>query len=94
MTTIEKHISTYIDIDIEISDVLEFIGDADEDEKERILIALGKHNEGGQLIEMDAETIKHLIDQANIFGVNDMLDQLKNEGMRVGAYLKPKAVIE
>ena len=94
MTTIEKHISTYIDIDIEISDVLEFIDDADEDEKERILIALGKHNEGGQLIEMDAETIKHLIDQANKFGVNDMLDQLKNEGMRVGAYLKPKAVTE
>ena len=43
---------------------------------------------------MDAETIKHLIDQANKFGVNDMLDQLKNEGMRVGAYLKPKAVTE
>ena len=92
MTSIEKHISTYVDIEIEINDVLEFIDDADEDDKERILIALGKHNECGELIEMDIETIKHLIDQANRFGINDMLDQLKNEGMRVGAYLKPKAV--
>lgn len=91
MTSIEKHISTYIDIDIEIDDVLEFIDDADEDDKELIFIALGKHNECGQLIEMDSETIKHLIDQANRFGINDMLDQLKNEGMRVGAYLNQKA---
>ncbi|WP_312969773.1 hypothetical protein [Acinetobacter gerneri] len=91
MTSIEKHISTYIDINIEIDDVLEFIDDADEDDKERIFIALGKHNGCGQLIEMDSETIKHLIDQANRFGINDMLDQLKNEGMRVGAYLNQKA---
>ncbi|WP_180176024.1 hypothetical protein [Acinetobacter sp. YH12025] len=94
MTNVEKYISTYVDIEIEIDDVLEFIGSAEEDEKDRILVALGRHNECGQLVEMDTETLKYLIDQANKFGIDDMLYQLKCEGMRVGAYLNPKAVVE
>ena len=94
MTSVEKYVSTYIDIEIEISDVLEFIDSADEDGKDKILLALGKHNECGQLVEMDAETLKYLIDQANKFGIKDMLDQLKCEGRRVGAYLNPKVVVE
>lgn len=33
------------------------------------------------------EFIKHLIARANQFGLSDMLEELKREGNRVGAYL-------
>lgn len=34
------------------------------------------------------ELIRELIERANQFGLDDMLDELKREGERVGAYLK------
>lgn len=34
------------------------------------------------------ELIRELIERANQFGLNDMLDELKCEGQRIGAYLK------
>lgn len=34
------------------------------------------------------EFIHFLIERANQFGLNDMLDELKREGQRIGAYLK------
>ena len=36
------------------------------------------------------EFIRHLINRANQFGVQDLLDELKYEGDRVGAYLNIK----
>ena len=39
------------------------------------------------------ELIRELIERANQFGLNDMLDELKREGERVGAYLRVKGGI-
>lgn len=89
MTTIEKHISTYVEIDIDIDDVLEFIGEASDNEIEKLKSAL-KVDLYVTPTELDEDTIRYLINQANQFGLSDMLEQLKNEGVRVGAYLKPK----
>ena len=36
------------------------------------------------------EFIRHLINRANQFGLQDLLDELKYEGDRVGAYLNIK----
>ena len=89
MTTIEKHISTYVEIDIDIGDVLEFIGEASDSEIEKLKSAL-KVDLYVTPTELDEDTIQYPINQANQFGLSDMLEQLKNEGVRVGAYLKPK----
>lgn len=36
--------------------------------------------------ELDADTIRHLIERVNIFGVDDMLNDLRREGERIGVY--------
>lgn len=85
----EVYVETYVDVDVEIEldDVISFIADADEDELQAIAHNLYAQKGLTTLDELDPSTIRHLIERANIFGLEDMLDDLKREGNRIGAYL-------
>lgn len=41
-----------------------------------------------EMAEVKNEFIHYLVERNNQFGLDDMLDELKREGERVGAYLK------
>lgn len=92
MTTVYKSITQEVDIDVDIeldlSDIYEFIDDSDDETLELIVARVEKKNmEIRPLLEFDAATIRHLIERANIFGIEDMMDDLKREGERIGVYL-------
>ncbi|MCL6245188.1 hypothetical protein M5F04_11650 [Acinetobacter sp. ANC 7200] len=92
MTTIYKSITTEVDVDVDIeiefSDVCEFIDDCDDETLESLVEKISKKKvEIKPLYEFDPATIRHLIERANVFGLADMLDDLKREGERFGAYL-------
>lgn len=91
MISVSKCVSVEVDVDIEIefSNVCEFIDDCDEETLEALATKITKKNvELKPLSEFDANTVRHLIERANIFGFADMLDDLKREGERVGVFLK------
>lgn len=90
---VSKSVTTEVDVDIDIeieySDVCDFIDDADVETLNSLAEKLAKKNiECRALTEFDPSTLRHLIERANIFGVEDMMDDLKREGERIGAYLK------
>lgn len=93
MTWISKSVTTKVDVDVDIeiefSDVCEFIDDCDEETLEAIATKITNKNvEIRPLSEFDPNTIRHLVERANIFGFDDMLDDLKREGERIGALLR------
>lgn len=92
MKTVSKevYVETYVDVDveIEISDVVEFIESADDNAIDRIVKVLSKLNVAVALAELDAETVRHLIERINIFGVDDMLNDLRREGERIGVCMR------
>lgn len=45
-------------------------------------------NHDEEMAEVKNEFIHHLVERNNQFGLDDMLDELKREGQRIGAYLK------
>lgn len=95
MTWVSKSVTTEVDVDVDIeiefSDVCDFIDDCDEETLEAIAAKITKKDvELKPLSEFDANTVRHLIERANIFGLADMLDDLKREGERIGVFLKVK----
>lgn len=48
----------------------------------------GVHDSAEDVDLAKKELIRELIERANQFGLDDMLDELKREGERIGAYLK------
>lgn len=92
MTTIsvEKSVcvDVDVDVDIDVGDVLDFIKEANQGELTDISNALAFRHVPQGLTTLDAATIRHLIERINIFGMEDMLDDLKREGERIGIYLK------
>lgn len=94
ITKTEVLIETYadVDFDLEVEDVVEFIGEAEKDDLEKIQLAINERGAAtgvrGTLIEFEASTLKHLIDEANQFGIKDMLDLLRREAERYGLYLQ------
>ena len=93
MISVSKCVSVEVDVDVDIeiefSDVCEFIDDCDEETLEALATKITKKNvELKPLSEFDANTVRHLIERANIFGFADMLDDLKREGERIGVLLK------
>ena len=88
--SVEKSVSVDVDVDVDIDadDVLEFIKEANQSELTDIANALSFRSVPQGLTELDAATVRHLIERVNIFGVEDMLDDLKREGERIGVYLK------
>ena len=88
---VSKNVTTEVEVDIEIeySDVCDFIDDADKETLNNLAEKLAKKNiECHTLFEFDPSTLRHLIERANIFGIEDMMDDLKREGERIGAYLR------
>ena len=85
-TTVYKNVDVSIEIDLD--DVTEFIEDASPNDLDEIARALAGKGVNAVLAELDAATVRHLIERVNIFGVEDMLDDLKREGERIGVYLK------
>lgn len=93
MTWVSKSITTEVDVDVDIeiefSDVCDFIDDCDEETLEAIATKITNKNvELKPLSEFDANTVRYLIERANIFGFANMLDDLKREGERIGVFLK------
>ena len=88
--SVEKSVSVDVDVDVDIDvyDVLEFIKEANQNELTDIANALSFRSVPQGLTELDALTVRHLIERVNIFGIEDMLDDLKREGERIGVYLK------
>ena len=84
--TIYKNVD--VEIEIDIDDVREFISEADQNDLDEVAKALASHGIHSALTMLDAATVRHLIERANIFGFSDMLDDLKREGERVGVFLK------
>ena len=84
--TIYKNVD--VEIEIDIDDVREFISEADQNDLDEVAKALASHGIHSALTRLDAATVRHLIERANIFGFADMLDDLKREGERVGVFLK------
>lgn len=83
--TVSKNID--VDIDIALDDVREFISGAEKEELEEVATALAEHDIHASLTKLHGPTIQYLINRANQFGLDDMLDELKREGHSVGAYL-------
>ena len=77
-----------VDIEIDLDDVTDFISEASQTDLDEVAKALASKGIHSTLTVLDAATIRHLIERANIFGVEDMMDDLKREGERIGAYLK------
>lgn len=84
--TVSKNID--VDIDIDLDDVREFISEAEKEELEEVATALAEHDIHASLIKLHGPTIQYLINRANQFGLDDMLEELKREGDRIGAYIK------
>ena len=97
MTSVNKLVSAYVDVDLDVEDVIEFIEDADKDDLDSILEsckkALSEYPDYHDVFEeFDKATIRYLVNRANQFGIQDMLLELKQAGEKVGAYLNLKAV--
>lgn len=86
MTTIYKNVD--VEVDLDLDDVREFISEAGKSTLEEIAKALAEHDVHASLTALHAPTIRYLINRAETFGLNEMLDELKREGERVGAYLR------
>lgn len=84
--TVNKNID--VDIDIDLEDIREFISEAEKDELNEVAKALAEHDIHANLIVLHGPTIQYLVNRANQFGLDDMLDELKREGQSIGAYLK------
>lgn len=77
-----------VEVDIDLDDVRDFISEASKADLEEMAKELASKDVHSTLTALDAATIRHLIERANIFGIEDMMDDLKREGERVGAYLR------
>lgn len=88
--TISKNID--VDIDIDLDDVREFISEAEKEELEEVATALAEHDIHASLTKLHGPTIQYLINRANQFGLEDMLDELRREGESVGVYLNQGVV--
>lgn len=84
--TVSKNIN--VDIDIDLDDVREFNSEAEKEELEEVAKALAEHDIHASLTKLHGPTIQYLINRANQFGLDDMLNELKREGDRIGAYIK------
>ena len=89
--TIYKNID--VEIEIDLNDVTEFISEANQVDLDGVAKALASHGIHSTLTSLDAATVRHLIERANIFGFADMLDDLKREGERIGVFLKAEVKI-
>ena len=88
MTDVIRYKNVDIEVEIDLSDVNEFISEASRSELEDIAQTLASRGVNCGLSVLDAATVIHLIERANQFGIADMLDELKREGERVGVFLK------
>lgn len=92
ITKTEVLVETYadVDFDLEVEEVVEFIESADKSDLEKIQTAIDDRELPLQasLAEFDYETIRHLVERANIFGIEDMLDSLSREAERYGLFLR------
>ncbi|ESK40285.1 hypothetical protein P256_00732 [Acinetobacter nectaris CIP 110549] len=88
--TKEVEVSACVDVEIEIGDVCDFIACASSEEIDEIQKAVNKSEKCtiAPLFEFDANTIRHLVERANIFGLDDMMDSLSREAERIGVILK------
>lgn len=90
--TKEVEVTTYADVDVEIevSDMCRFISLAEKEEINELQEAINKREicDIAPLFEFDANTIRHLVERANIFGLDDMMDSLSREAERIGVILK------
>lgn len=80
-------VTVEVDVDIYVDDVVNFIFNANGKELEEIAEALAGKGIHSSLITMDSATVRHLIERINIFGLDDMLDDLKREGERIGVFM-------
>lgn len=87
-------VSKNIDVEIEISldDIRSYIQEADKSDLEEIAKALSEHDIYARLTKLNSPTIQYLINRANQFGLEDMLDELRREGESVGVYLNQGVV--
>lgn len=98
MTSVNKLVSAYVDVDLEVEDVIEFIEDADKDDLDSILEsckkALSEYQDYHDVFEeFDKATIRYLVNRANTFGLAEMLSELKSEGERIGAYFDTRGSV-
>jgi len=93
MTDVTRYKNVDIEVEIDLSDVNEFISEASRSELDDIAQTLASRGVNCGLSALDAATVIHLIERANQFGIADMLDELKREGERVGVFLKVDAYI-
>lgn len=84
--TVSKNID--VDIEIDLDDIREFINEAEKEELDEIAKALAEHDIHAHLTKLHGPTIQYLINRANQFGLDDMFEELKREGLSIGAYLK------
>ncbi|RKG35166.1 hypothetical protein D7V21_05130 [Acinetobacter guerrae] len=87
--SVEKSVDVTVDVDVDIyvDDVVNFIFSANNKELEEIAVALAGKGVHSSLIALDAATVRHLIERVNVFGLDDMLDDLKREGERIGVFM-------
>jgi len=85
--TVDVTVEVEVDVDIYVDDVVNFIFNANDKELEEIAEALAGKGVHSSLITMDSATVRHLIERINIFGLDDMLDDLKREGERIGVFM-------
>lgn len=89
--SVEKSVSVEVDVDVDVDiyvdDVIEFISSANDKELDKIAEALGDKGVDLSLVNFDPPTIRHLIERINVFGLEDMLDDLKREGERIGVFM-------
>jgi hypothetical protein len=88
MTKVTLYKNIDVEVEIDLDDVTEFISEASRNDHDEIAKSLASHGIHSTLTVLDAATIRHLIERANIFGFTDMLDDLKREGERIGVFLK------
>ena len=90
ITKTEVFVETYadVDFDLEVEDVVEFVGSAEKDELEKIQLAINERGTPtrGAVMEFEPTTLRHLIESANQFGLDDMLELLSREAERCGLY--------
>lgn len=86
----EVFVSTWVEVDLEIEldDAVQYIEQASEDDLVQIVAAVHERQMPVAISELDSSTIRHLIERVNMFGLQDMLNDLKREGERIGVYLK------
>ena len=92
ITKQEVLVETYVDVEVEIEvdEVVEFIESANKSDLQTLQSAIDDRALPMQasLAEFDYETLRHLVERANMFGIDDMLDSLSREAERCGLYLR------